>query len=223
MNLKKVEVYPLVMTIPNNDRNFIVEYEDENGIRLVVSVDNMKSYFRNFYEWFLLKPDDDERTDYEFFLDTWNNYKQMHHDNWKMLFKALFAEYEPIDNYDIREEFTHTPDGVVDTITTTLENSGSDKPTAEHFVSTYNSGEKAFEKTITTGKTTTTQESEIKSTYTDESHKHGNAGVMTTAAVITQEANLRKTELAAEIVLGGFVNDYLLYFGGVESADFSIH
>ncbi len=223
MKLKKVEVYPLIMTIPNDDRNFIVEYEDESGIRLVVSVDNMKSYFRNFYEWFLLKPDDDERSDYDFLLDTWNNYKQMHFNNWKMLFKALFSDYNPVDNYDIQEEFTHTPDGVKDTITTTLENSSTDKPTAEHFVSTYNSGEKPYEKTVTTGKTTTTQESEIKSTYTDERHKHGNAGVMTTSQVITEEVLLRKTELAAEIVLAGFVNDYLMYFGGVESADFSIH
>lgn len=217
MKLNRVEVYPIIATIPSNNRDFIVEYDTGDGLKLVVSVEQLKAYFRNFYEWFLLKPDDDERTDYEFLLDTWNNYKTTHHDNWNMLFKALFASYDPIDNYDIHEDFTHTPDGVKDTVTTTLENdSGTDTPTSEHYVATYSGGEKAYEKTTTTGKTTTTQESEIKSTYTDTTHRHGNAGVMTTAEVIRQEAELRKTELAAEIVLGGFVNDYLMYFGGVE-------
>lgn len=216
MKLNRVEVYPIIATIPSNNRDFIVEYDTGEGLILVVSVEQLKAYFRNFYEWFLLKPDDDERTDYEFLLDTWNNYKTTHNENWKMLFKALFSTYEPIDNYDIHESFTHTPDGVKDTVTTTLENSSTDTPTSEHYVATYNSGEKAYEKTITTGKTTTTQQSEMKATYTDTTHRHGNAGVMTTAEVIRQEADLRKTELAAEIVLGGFVNDYLMYFGGVE-------
>lgn len=214
MKLNKVQVYPIIAALPTNDPDFTVTYENSEGIRAVVIPDTVKTYFRNFYEWFLLKPDDDQRTDEEFLRDTWNNYKIMHNDNWKMLFAALFAEYNPIDNYDIHEDFTHTPDGVTDTVTTTLKNDSTDKPTSEHYVATYNSGEKAFEKTTTTGKTTTTQESEIKSTYTDTTHRHGNAGVMTTSEVIKQETILRKTELAAEIVLGGFVNDYLMYFGG---------
>lgn len=217
MKLNKVEVYPIIAAIPSNNRDFIVEYDTGDGLVLVVSIDQLKAYFRNFYEWFILKPDDDTRTDYEFLLDTWNNYKTSHNENWKMLFKALFSSYDPIDNYDIHESFTHTPDGLNDTIETVLENAnGANTPTSEHFVSTYNSGEKAFEKTTTTGKTTTTQTSTMRATYTDTTHRHGNAGVMTTAEVIRQETELRKTELAAEIVLGGFVNDYLMYFGGVE-------
>ena len=214
MKLNKVLVYPIIAALATNDPDFTVTYEDSEGIRAVVIPDTVKTYFRNFYEWFLLKPDDDIRTDEEFLRDTWNNYKVMHRDNWNMLFRALFANYDPIDNYDIHEDFTHRPDGVKDTVTTTLENDSTEKPTSEHYVATYNSGEKAFEKTVTTGKTTTTQESEIKSTYTDITHRHGNAGVMTTSEVIKQETQLRKPELAAEIVLGGFVNDYLMYFGG---------
>lgn len=221
MKLNKMEVYPIVRELTENNELFTIDYVENEGTpqevtHNIVSPAKMKAYFRNFYEWFLLKPDDDERTDYEFLADTWVNYKRMHLDNWNMMFKALFASYDPIDNYDIHESFTHTPDGVKDTVTTTLENDTTDKPISEHYVATYNSGEKAFEKTITTGKTTTTQQSEIKATYTDTTHRHGNAGVMTTAEVIKQEAELRKTELAAEIVMGGFVNDYLMYFGGGE-------
>lgn len=214
MKLNKVVVYPIIAALSESDPDFIISYDDGDSVRAVVIPDTAKAYFRNFYEWFLLKPDDDLRTDEEFLRDTWKNYMAMHHDNWNMLFKALFSSYDPIDNYDIHEDFTHRPDGVKDTVTTTLENDITDTPTSEHFVATYNNAEKAFEKTTTKGKTTTTQESEIKSTYTDTTHRHGNAGVMTTAEVIRQESELRKTELAAEIVLGGFVNDYLMYFGG---------
>lgn len=237
--MKRLEILPLIAQIPNNDDTFTITYTRPDNTEIKVLEPNMMySYFVNFAEWYLLKPESDNRTDYEYFVYMWQIYRDSRAENWKMLFKALFSQYDPIDNYDIHEDttvtfetgdktFEHTPDGVTDTATVTVESgTGADLPTTSHYVSTYASAEKAFEKSTTAGKTTTTTETEIKSTYTDTTtkeddttttttHRHGNAGVMTTAEVIRQEAELRKKELAFDIVLGGFVDTMLFYSGGV--------
>lgn len=237
--MKRLEILPLIMQIPNNDDTFTVKYIREDLTEVTVVEPRMlESYFVNFAEWYLLKPEADTRTDYEYFVYMWQTYRDSRAENWKMLFKALFSQYEPIDNYDIHEDtetthttgektFTHEPDGVKDSTTMTVESgTGANVPTVENYAATYNNGEKAASKTTTTGKTTTTTETEIKSTYTDtttkdddttttSTHRHGNAGVMTTAEVIRQETELRKKELAFDIVLGGFVDSMLFYSGAV--------
>lgn len=213
--MKRVKVFPIIQTITNNDTEFIVTYtrDDEEEFTIVDS-DILKNYFINFIDWYLLKPDDDPRTDKQYFTDIWSNYLRARENNFDMLFKALYSEYDPVDNYDIHEEFTHRPDGKNDTIKTEFVNaSGNDAPKTSRKVATYQSGEKNYEEITNSGKTTTTSTTTLKATYTDTTHRHGNAGVMTTSEVIRQEATLRKTELASEIVMGGFVNDYLFYSG----------
>ncbi len=213
--MKRVKVFPIIQTITNNDTEFIVTYtrDDEEEFTIVDS-DILKNYFINFIDWYLLKPDDDTRTDKEYFTAIWVNYLRARENNFDMLFKALYSDYDPIDNYDIHEDFTHRPDGKNDTIKTEFVNaSGNDAPKTSRKVATYQSGEKNYEEIINSGKTTTTSTTTLKATYTDTTHKHGNAGVMTTSEVIRQEAAMRKTELASEIVMGGFVNDYLFYSG----------
>lgn len=238
IKVKRLEILPLIMQIPSNDPDFTVSYTSGDTTITVVDPTMLEGYFVNFAEWYLLKPEADERTDFEYFRYMWNTYKRSRSENWQMLFRALFSTYDPLDNYNIYEDsdtthtigdrtFTHEPDGVKDTLTTTTESgTGTDKPTTEHYVATYNNAEKAFERSETSGKTTTTTETEIKSTYTDTTtkgddtteislHRHGNAGVMTTAEVIRQESELRKKELAFDIVLGGFVDNMLFYSGAV--------
>lgn len=213
--MKRVKVFPIIQTITNNDTEFIVTYtRDDEEVFTIVDSDILKSYFINFIDWYLLKPDDDPRTDKQYFTDIWSNYLRARESNFDMLFKALYSEYDPVDNYDIHEEFTHRPDGKNDTIKTEFVNaSGNDAPKTSRKVATYQSGEKDYEEITNSGKTTTTSTTTLKATYTDTTHRHGNAGVMTTSEVIRQEATLRKTELASEIVMGGFVNDYLFYSG----------
>ena len=214
MKMKRIAVYPIIQTITSEDNIFLITYErNENEIFTVVDKDILKNYFLNFMEWYLLKPDTDTRTDREYFFYVWEQYIRSHESNFDMLFKALYSDYDPVDNYDIHEEFTHRPDGKNDTIKTEFVNDSTNKPTTSRKVATYQSGEKDYETIENTGKTTTTSTTTLKATYTDTTHKHGNAGVMTTSEVIRQEAILRKTELASEIVMGGFVNDYLFYSG----------
>lgn len=226
MKMKKVEVLPIVlsMTTQPNDVFDVKYYLSETDFVQVLDLYMVQMYLSNFSEWYILKPEAFEKTDEEYFTDVWLQYKRMAGQNWDMLFKALFSEYNPLDNYDITEEksgsFTHTPDGVTDEMTQTVTASGTNKPTVENFVATYQSGEKAHNKSVTTGETTTTTNTTIKSTYTDEDghtiHRHGNAGVMTTSEVARQEILLRKTELATEIIMGGFVDKFMLYAGGIE-------
>ena len=214
MKMKRIAVYPIIQTITSEDDIFLITYErGENEIFTVVDKDILKNYFLNFMDWYLLKPDTDTRTDREYFFYVWEQYIRSHESNFDMLFKALYSDYDPVDNYDIKEEFTHKPDGKNDTIKTEFVNDTTNKPTTSRKVATYASGEKDYETIENTGKTTTTSTTTLKATYTDTTHRHGNAGVMTTSEVIKQEANLRKTELASEIVMGGFVNDYLFYSG----------
>lgn len=213
--MKRVKVFPIIQTITNNDSEFIVTYtRDDEEMFTIVDSDILKNYFINFADWYLLKPDDDPRTDKEYFTAIWVNYLRARENNFDMLFKALYSDYDPIDNYDIHEDFTHRPDGKNDTIKTEFVNaSGNDAPKTSRKVATYQSGEKNYEEITNSGKTTTTSTTTLKATYTDTTHRHGNAGVMTTSEVIKQEAEMRKTELASEIVMGGFVNDYLFYSG----------
>lgn len=214
MKMKRIAVYPIIQTITSEDDIFLITYErSETEIFTVVDKDILKNYFLNFMDWYLLKPDTDPRTDREYFFSVWEQYIRSHESNFDMLFKALYSDYDPVDNYDIQEEFTHRPDGKNDTIKTEFVNDSTNKPTTSRKVATYQSGEKDYETIENTGKTTTTSTTTLKATYTDTTHRHGNAGVMTTSEVIRQEANLRKTELASEIVMGGFVNDYLFYSG----------
>lgn len=216
MKMKRIAVYPIIQTITSEDDIFLITYErGENEIFTVVDKDILKNYFLNFMDWYLLKPDTDPRTDREYFFSVWEQYIRSHESNFDMLFKALYSDYDPVDNYDIQEEFTHRPDGKNDTIKTEFVNDTTNKPTTSRKVATYAGGEKDYETIENTGKTTTTSTTTLKATYTDTTHRHGNAGVMTTSEVIRQEANLRKTELASEIVMGGFVNDYLFYSGGI--------
>ena len=214
MKMKRIAVYPIIQTITSEDDIFLITYErSETEIFTVVDKDILKNYFLNFMDWYLLKPDTDPRTDREYFFSVWEQYIRSHESNFDMLFKALYSDYDPVDNYDIQEEFTHRPDGKNDTIKTEFVNDSTNKPTTSRKVATYQSGEKDYETIENTGKKTTTSTTTLKATYTDTTHRHGNAGVMTTSEVIRQEANLRKTELASEIVMGGFVNDYLFYSG----------
>ena len=236
--MKRIQVLPIVQAIPNNDQDFTIVYPRGTEIIEVVKPIYLAAYFSNFADWYILKPDNDERTDGEYFRYIWVQYCNMQSQNWGMLFKALFSNYDPIDNYDIHEDisetrshgdktFTHTPTGTDTSTTTTTNGTGADLPTTESYVSTYNDGNKPHTKVTTSGEVTTSNSVTYAATYDDtttieddtrdvSTHRHGNAGTMTTAEVIRQETELRKSQLAADIVLAGFVEKFMFYSGVIE-------
>jgi len=236
--MKRIQVLPIVQTIPDNDTLFIINYQRGTETIEIIKPVYLAAYFSNFADWYILKPDNDSRTDTEYFRYIWEQYCNMQSQNWGMLFKALFSTYDPIDNYDIHEDisethshgdktFTHTPSGTDTSTTTTTNGTGADLPTTESYVSTYNDGNKPHTKVTTSGEVTTENSVTYAATYDDtttigddthdvSTHRHGNAGVMTTAEVIRQETELRKSQLAADIVLAGFVEKFMFYSGVIE-------
>ena len=146
MKMKRIAVYPIIQTITSEDDIFLITYErSETEVFTVVDKDILKNYFLNFMDWYLLKPDTDTRTDREYFFSVWEQYIRSHESNFDMLFKALYSDYDPVDNYDIEEEFTHRPDGKNDTIKTEFVNDTTNKPTTSRKVATYASGGKNYE------------------------------------------------------------------------------
>ena len=144
--MKRVKVFPIIQTITNNDTEFIITYTHDGEEFTIIDSDILKNYFINFADWYLLKPEEDPRTDREYFIYVWQQYLRMRESNFNMLFRALYANYDPLDNYDIHEDFTHTPDGANDTITTEFENgTGNDTPKTHRKLATYNNAEKDFD------------------------------------------------------------------------------
>ena len=103
-------------------------------------------------------------------------------DAWSRVFKALSAEYSPIENTDKYEETTLGP----------VENSG------KRFNATYDGPEIQSERVENTSK------SVINSV-----HAHGNIGVTTNQQMINEEINLRKTDIY-EIIVQDFKSMFTL-------------
>ena len=127
--MKRVQVFPIMQTIQDSDTDFNIIYDLPTGESVdVVKPSYIAAYFSNFAEWYLLKPDNDTRTDEEYLRFIWVQYCNMQTPNWNMLFRALFTTYNPVDNYDITEDtettyetgdktLEHKPDGVKDIAT----------------------------------------------------------------------------------------------------------
>lgn len=107
---------------------------------------------------------------FRYILENWS-YARV--DAWSRVYKALSAEYSPIENTDKYEETTLGP----------VENSG------KRFSATYDGPEIQSERVENTSK------SVINSV-----HAHGNIGVTTNQEMINQEINLRKTDIYKIIV-----------------------
>ena len=92
---------------------------------------------------------------------------------WERVYKALIAEYSPLENTDKYEETTLGP----------VENAG------KRYNATYDGPE------IQTERIENTSKSVVNSV-----HAHGNIGVTTNQRMITEEIELRKTDIYAIIV-----------------------
>ena len=79
--MKRVKVFPIIQTITNNDTEFVLTYTRDDEEFTIVDSDILKNYFINFADWYLLKPDDDQRTDKQYFTDIWSNYLRAKENN----------------------------------------------------------------------------------------------------------------------------------------------
>ena len=122
--------------------------------------------------------------------------------------KALEIEYDPLENYDRREEWTDTGNGK-----STVEGTTSDKAdvTTEQKVSAYNSDMMRDNVKTTTG---SSSDSSIDNTNTSETKNirtgraHGNIGVTTSQQMLEAELSVARWNLydhIADLFLSEFV------------------
>lgn len=116
---------------------------------------------------------------FKFILENWSFARV---DAWSRVFKALSAEYSPIENTDKYEETTLGP----------VENSG------KRFSATYDGPEIQSERVENTSKT-----------VINSVHAHGNIGVTSNQQMIGEEINLRKTDIY-KIIVQDFKNMFTL-------------
>lgn len=173
-------------------------------------------------------PDTGEELPGAFIFSEWNEFIARNGENLKRMIDALYAEYNPIENYNMREQgatgtkqdaHRTTPHGEI-TVETT--------PFATGINST-GDGAQTGKTTTTTRYTNADSETEYDNTKTiknnddneetgyhkGEQHylkRSGNIGVTTSAQMITQELELRVVDLIADFVKRFF--DQYCYFVG---------
>lgn len=147
-------------------------------------------------------------------INAWFNRK---YNNFTKMFSTLLANYDPIENYDRKEDWTDRPD-VNTTHTGGYTDSGQGRTTGsdENKVSAYNS--EAYEpNSLTNGSSDTN--SQIKRVYENEvirehgtrnhvGRVHGNIGVTTNQQMINQELQLRMYDIY-DVIAKNFENDFL--------------
>lgn len=153
----------------------------------------------------------------------------MHH-SWNRMKEALYASYNPIENYDRNEDWTDK-DTRTDNLTQTTNGSttgggtvtGSNSTTDTHSAKGYNSGamvagEKDQIDTTTSNTTTdsTTNNSTTTNTgtqgrdYTRKGRVHGNIGVTTNQQMINAELELRVNNQMETIIIQQFKQQFCL-------------
>lgn len=148
-------------------------------------------------------------------INGWFNRK---YQNFTRMFISLSAEYDPIENYDRKEEWTDIPD--VQTSHTggyTDSGKGESSGTNENQISAYNSDTYAPDNKVDMKNKSMSQ---IERTYKDEvmhehgtrTHEgrtHGNIGVTTNQQMINQELQLRMYDIY-EVIAKKFEDDFLV-------------
>lgn len=189
----------------------LYEYDDEKLFEnIILPADINKDYVVNE----ILKRSGDLFTYYQvpmYFKRNVEVWFARNYDNFYKMIQALLSEYNPIENYDRTEESTHTPR---ETVTTAK--SGQDVRTITTQLGSINTNNRsAFDSTgfspneqnVTSGGDTSTDTNSLGSSETItnggdhkfKSHIHGNIGVTTNSQMITQELELRKYDIYAEI------------------------
>ena len=127
-------------------------------------------------------------------------------DNFAKLWQGFTAEYNPIENYDRKEDSTETPN-----ITHTLSNSGQDVSTNEADVQGYNGTDYVPNSRTKSSGTSSTNGTDTESgTRTYTSRIHGNIGVTTSAQMLEGELTLRRSLDIYALIAAEFETDNLI-------------
>ena len=125
-------------------------------------------------------------------------------ENWKRVYDAMFADYNPIQNYDSTEEITRSGD---DKVSINTDNKQTSKVSAFNTATLQDNQEVSNSGLAVNNYSKTDYNSKVKTT------KYGNIGITSSQDMINQEIELRKhnfVELIMTDVDNIFVSD--LYF-----------
>ena len=121
------------------------------------------------------------------FKTSWLNFINTNHNNISKIIAAIYATYNPIDNYDKNSEITDTLNRDNAKLTNT------NKQTADDTTTFYNDTQSE-----------TTQDKPVVNTHTE--HTRGNIGVMTTQSMIISEISLRTTMNEIYLLIDMYAN-----------------
>lgn len=160
-------------------------------------------------------------------IEAWFNRK---YNSFTKMFNALYKDYDPIENYDRKEEWTDTPNvdythtgSITDSGTSSDEAHGNSNTDVETKVSAYNTSAYspneqssttviASNDSSTTSNNTRTFNNEVTSetgTRKHEGRMHGNIGVTTNQQMIQSELELRKYDIY-EVIAKMFEKQFLM-------------
>lgn len=129
-----------------------------------------------------------------------------HSDEWGRMAKALQADYEPIENYDRREEWNDSAEGTnSSTGTSSNQSDSTSKATG------YNSGDLVTVGSASgTGTGTASSSSQAQSSSQHSGRVHGNIGVTTNQQMIESEISLRTKYDIYDIIIEEFKREFCI-------------
>lgn len=131
-------------------------------------------------------------------------------DNIHRIYLALNAEYNPIENYDRKENVTDKSNG---TSNSTSNGSGSSNETVTNNVSAYDTTAYQPEsQNISSNNASNTSKSDLTSTNTNEheAYIHGNIGVTTNQQMINEELKLRTENVLCDMIIRWADDEFLI-------------
>lgn len=186
---------------------------------------------------FLYENDNENETENEVavtFYELWQLHLELNQENLNRMFETLYAEYNPIENYNKHEIETILTEKENDTDTTAY-GSNTEKVDGEYLtntsIQTYENGykdETSVQRGHAEGAKDTTKESgntSLTKTFGDknetrENNTSGNIGTMSTQNMIQQEYEIRKINLFNEFI-DSFIRKYCFtYWGDRNDCDF---
>lgn len=199
----------------------LVLYGENNNV--IADSDDLEDIYTFIYGcWEFLYVAEDLASARDKFNSVFQRWNARNLHNFQMMYDALMAQYNPIENYDRHEEGGWNDSGHTvtnNTSHTESSASASDTHSAEDKVAAFNSSdyEKNNKDTSTdtssnSGQSDGSSDGEVTSSnsHTFNGYRvHGNIGVTTSMQMIQQEIEGRKIDLA-KVIISQFVNDYCI-------------
>lgn len=208
--------------------DFALVYDNQT---LFSSADVLSALIDHWGEWYWVAPGKDQMNTVTYFVTVWKRWMRRTIDNFGRSVTALFANYDPISNYDLNE--AESTGHKIDDTTNTTTPTGTATTTTGTKIYGFDSSTGANSDTVTTdnsysagfhvdnaNKPSNTKTMDFNGTTYNNYHdaeerflkRSGNIGVTTSQQMIESELALRKTDLLYDY-LKQFIDLYCIFVG----------